>query len=201
MHRSERVMRRVPALLFLVPLEHRKIDYPEELEIARIEQLVPVLKLLRAKEAELPASLLDRFFGAMALGFAGRGSQNQEIVFAGGAALPHAVHSGWMVPLQTLHIIVNAEPALLSEGFQLIALFSTRNACPRQVNRDQRHSGIGEIRQHIPDGIHRRNSHVGLVASVAAHGLGISEARKRIGDMRAGGFADAMDKRLDNFIN
>src|SRR5690242_21318942 len=98
MHRGERVMRRVPALLFLVPLEHRKIDYPEELEIARIEQLVPVLKLLRAKEAELPASLLDRFFGAMALGFAGRGSQNQEIVFAGGAALPHAVHSGWMVP-------------------------------------------------------------------------------------------------------
>ena len=32
-HRSERMVRRVPAILFFVPFEHRKIHHPEQLEI------------------------------------------------------------------------------------------------------------------------------------------------------------------------
>ena len=32
-HRSERMVRRVPAVLFLVPFEHREIHHPERLEI------------------------------------------------------------------------------------------------------------------------------------------------------------------------
>ena len=50
MHRSEWVVRRVPAIVFVIPLEHREIHHPQELEVFRIEQLVPVVELLRTLE-------------------------------------------------------------------------------------------------------------------------------------------------------
>src|SRR6185369_17057393 len=57
MHRCERVMRGVPALIFFVPLEHREVHHPQKLEHCGIEQLVAVVVLLTSEHAELTARL------------------------------------------------------------------------------------------------------------------------------------------------
>ena len=43
MHRSERMVRGVPAAFFLVPFEHREIGHPQELVILWVQQLVAVV--------------------------------------------------------------------------------------------------------------------------------------------------------------
>src|SRR5579863_9052200 len=48
---GERMVRGVPAVLLRVPFEHRKIEHPQEMEIAWIEQPVAVVKLLRGEQA------------------------------------------------------------------------------------------------------------------------------------------------------
>src|SRR5277367_2734040 len=57
MNGSKGVMRRVPALLLLIPLKHRKIDHPEELKILRVQQFVAIVVLLTGKQAKLAARL------------------------------------------------------------------------------------------------------------------------------------------------
>jgi hypothetical protein len=47
MQSRERMMRGVPAGLFLIPFEHGEIGYPEECEGARIEQAMALRVLLR----------------------------------------------------------------------------------------------------------------------------------------------------------
>ena len=81
------MVRRVPALLFLVPFEHREIDHPEEPEIAGVEQLVAIVILLGGEQPQLPAGLQHRFGRPMALGLRGPAGQQQQIVLAGAGAL------------------------------------------------------------------------------------------------------------------
>ena len=62
-NRSERMVRRVPAAFFLIPLEHREIHHPQELEIPWVQQLVPVVVLLRGVQTQLAACLQNGLLG------------------------------------------------------------------------------------------------------------------------------------------
>src|SRR5579883_87788 len=74
MNRSEGMMGGVPPVFFLVPLEHRKIRDPKEVEALRIEQAVLVRILLSGIKTELSAGRENGFFRAAvdaAISFAG----------------------------------------------------------------------------------------------------------------------------------
>src|SRR2546421_77101 len=47
--RGEGMVRRHPAIILVVPLEHRKIHHPQELKILRVQQLVAVVELVGAE--------------------------------------------------------------------------------------------------------------------------------------------------------
>ncbi len=79
-------MRRHPALIFLIPLEHRELNHPKEPKVIRVQQLVPVVVLLSQRHPELPAK-----FQSFAL-FAVETSQNYQIVFGWIYAFFHLRH-------------------------------------------------------------------------------------------------------------
>ena len=82
MNRSEGMMGGVPAVLFVVPFEHREIHHPEELEILGVEELVPVIIFLGGVQAKLSASLIERLFGTLAFGARRPTGEQQQIVFS-----------------------------------------------------------------------------------------------------------------------
>ncbi len=131
----KRMMRRVPAVLFLVPFEHREIDHPERFEIHGVQQLVAVVVLLPGEKAELPASLVERLFGALALGRSRPSSDYQQIVIGRARRCASLLHQ---LRIQLLQIVVNAQPALGSVLLQLVAFLPAERARLRNVNRDRR---------------------------------------------------------------
>ena len=163
----------IPAVVLLVPLEHREIHHPEELEILRVEQLVAVVELLRARTgatARTPGRRSLRDDGPSARrptppAAADRSRRRRQ------RSRTLAIGSG-IVALQALGIVVDAQPALLCRTP------STRrapcgSACrcrecgsPPAAARRSRSSG-----QQVLHRMHRRHAQVGLVAAVAAHGL------------------------------
>ena len=200
MHRSERMMRRVPAILFVVPFEHREIHHPEELEILGVEQLVAVVVLLRGVQTQLPAGLIDGLFGTLAL--AARRAQPASISRSSSpapAALAHLRHLLRIVAVQALQIVENAQAALLAEGFQLVALLAAQRARPSECGSPPSgrpfaaSSGSRSVHR-----IQRRNAQIRLVAAVGAHGLRVSEARERRLHLVAGHFAHPLHQRLDH---
>ena len=96
----------------------------------------------------------------------------------GGAhALADGGHLRGIVAVQALQVVENAQPALVAERLQLVALLAAELQL-RNVNGLERQAGGGEVRQQVFHAVHRRNARIGLVAAVAAHGLGVGEARE-----------------------
>src|SRR5579872_1083933 len=113
----------VPASVLLIPLEHRKIDHPQELQIRRIEQLVPVVVFLPRKQSQLSARLEERLVGTMALGFPRPSSQHEEVLIGCAARCPRALRNRrWNL----LQIVVNAQSPFCSKRLQLIAFFTAQ---------------------------------------------------------------------------
>src|SRR5687767_7455990 len=81
--RSEWVMSGVPALLPVIPFEHRKIHHPQKPEVLRIEQAVPLTVLLSGMQAQGPGGPINFLFGVVSLGGTGGGSEDEQIVLFG----------------------------------------------------------------------------------------------------------------------
>src|SRR5262249_42453140 len=154
---------------FLVPLEHREIDHPEELELLGIEQLVPVVELLGGLQTKLTGRLVNRLLGTMSLRPPRPRGENQKIILAGAGTLSDLRHRLGIVAIEPLGIVVYAQPAILSEGFQLVALLAAGRARSRKANRQERHSVARQFREQVLDGMHRWNAAVRLVAAIVAH--------------------------------
>src|SRR5262245_50809001 len=136
-------MRGVPAGFFLVPLEHREIDDPQELKILRIEKLGAVVELLRAVETELPTGLVDGLFGPLPFGLASPGGEDEQVVVARSTTLADAAHGVGIIAVEALGVVIDAEAALQSESFDLIALLAARRAGSGNVDRDERQATVG----------------------------------------------------------
>ena len=121
-NRRKRMMRRVPALVFLVPLEHGKVHDPEEPEFLGIEQFVAIVILLRGEQAQLSARLVHGLLGPMSFRLARPGGQQQQVLFGRAGALAYAGHGTGIVPLQPLGIVEDAQAALAGPAQQLPVL-------------------------------------------------------------------------------
>ena len=132
------MVRRVPAPVLIVPLEHGEVGHPEELEILRVEQFVPVGELLRAVQAQLPAGQVDGLLGTVSGGLARPGGQHQQIVLAGAGALPHLPHALGIVAVEALGVVVDAQPLFIAERLHLVALLAAGRAGIGNVDGLQR---------------------------------------------------------------
>src|SRR5712691_1638330 len=132
------MVRRIPAMLPFVPLEHRKIDDPQESQIFRVQKLMTVVIFLPRRQPELPGRDQNRFFGALALGLARPSGEQEQILLGGAGTLANFGHSVRKIALQALGIVVNPQAALGAEGFQVVALLAADDAGLGNANRDQR---------------------------------------------------------------
>ncbi len=116
-NRSERMVRRVPALVLFVPLEHREVHDPQEFESLRVEQLVPIVVLLRGEQPQLSASLVHRLLRTMPLRLARPGRHQQQVFVGRTGALAHFGGRFGKVALEPLGVVENAQAALDAECF------------------------------------------------------------------------------------
>src|SRR5262249_41788015 len=119
-----RMMRGIPALLLFVPLEHRKIDHPEKLEVLRVEQLMPVRVFLCGVQAKLAAGQQDRFLRTLALELPGPSGQQDEVFGTGVTTFSIVRNLLRKIALQALEVIEHAQAALLAERLQFVALLA-----------------------------------------------------------------------------
>ena len=122
-HRRERMVRGVPALLFLVPFEHRKIDDPEELEILR-DRAACGGRRTSARRADgagrRPEARSLRGDGLSARQPSRRRAARSSS--CGADARAHLRHRVGIIAIQALGIVEHAQAALLAELLELVAL-------------------------------------------------------------------------------
>ena len=128
-YRRERMVRRVPAVLLLVPFEHREIDHPQPLKILRVEQLVPVVVLLRHVQPQLPARLIRPSLPDDA---PSARPPTPAIISRSSSAAPDALahlrHRAGIVFFEALRVVEDAQPALLSVRLDFVALLAADRA-------------------------------------------------------------------------
>ncbi len=137
-HRSERMMRRVPAILFLVPFEHREIDHPERLENSS-GRAACAGRCISGRRTDAAARRPDR----TSLRDAGPcgGPGHPAISSKSSSAAPDAARAcSTSFGIQLFQIVVNTQPALGSELFQFVALLAAQRAGLRNVDRHRRKS-------------------------------------------------------------
>src|SRR5690242_10826301 len=125
-----------------------------------------VVELLPAVQAELAASLVNSLFRTMPFRLSRPGREDEQIIFAGVGTLTYLRHRPGKVALQPLHVVVDAQTALLSEGLEIVALLSAGHTGSGNVYGHERHPGISQVGYQVLDRVHRRNSPVGFVNPV-----------------------------------
>ena len=193
----------VPALFFLVPLEHREVGHPQELKILRIQQLVLVGIFLRGVKAQLAARHQHRLLGTLALGFARPSCEHQQIFLGCPTTLTDLRHGSGVVPLQPFDIVEDSQAALLAECFQLVALLAAQAAALRNVDRHQRQSVRSQIltREQIFDAMKWRNPQIRFVDAIGAHGLCVGQARDLCGHGIAGSLTRSDNQGFDRLVD
>ncbi len=179
-HRSERMVRRVPAVLFLIPFEHREVHHPQELEILPVQQLVAVVVFLRGVQAQLPASHAERFPRGAAL------SVRRPIRPGAVNPLPRAAYACEPRPSPP----ENRDPGASRRHRRADRARSRRPSGRRAPCAKARRSSESRWppeeafrRQPLPgeqilDAMKRRNPQIRFVAAVAAHRLRVGQPRE-----------------------
>ena len=131
------------------------------------------------------------FFRPLALRLAAPARQKQQVFFGRADARAHSLHLLREIAIQPLGIVIHAQPALLAERLQLVALFAADLADLGNANGHQRQPFGREprARKQIFDAMERRDAQVGFVAAIGAHRLGVRQPGKRRGHLVAGHFA------------
>src|SRR5581483_4081659 len=184
MYRGEGMMRGIPTFIFLIPLEHRKVHDPQKLEHFRIEQLVTVVVLLRKLQTQLTACQQYGLIRQRAFGLARACGDDDEIVIC---RLDPFSHSGYrlrMIALQALHVVEDAQAALLAESLDLIPLFAAQLSNARNTDRHQRQamSRQSGVREQVFYPVKRWDAEIWFIAAVAVHCFGAGYTRNMLFD-------------------
>ena len=102
--------------------------------------------------------------GRWPLGGDGQPAQQQQVLFARAGALADRSHGAGEVPVQPLDVVVDAQPALLAERLQFVALLPAQHAGPGNANGHQRQPLAGQARsgEQILDRVEGRDAQSGL---------------------------------------
>src|SRR5690242_18167400 len=202
-YRSERVMRGVPAALFFVPFKHGEIDYPQETEILRVEQLMTIVIFLPGLQTQMTGGQEHGVFGELAFNFAAPAAEHQQVIFSSAGTLADFGHGGGKVALKTLGIVENTQAALLAKGFKLVALLAAHGSGFGYANGHQRQAfGRQALAfEQVLDAMEGREAQIRLIAAIGTHSLRVGEARHRNLHLNAGRLHDGLQHALDHFVD
>src|SRR5260370_40437290 len=111
--------RRIPALLFFIPLEHREIHHSQQFEIRGFEKFVTIVVLLSGEQSQVAAGLIESLFGPLSLRRARPPGDYQEIVLAGAGCLARLLNQ---LRIELFQIVVDSQAAVQAPILQLLAL-------------------------------------------------------------------------------
>ena len=218
------MVRRGPALSFLVPFEHGEVGDPEKAKIfggiARLFKLpmTPSI-LLRQRHSQQASSRIDGMIvlldlrlhpalGLMLRRFAVARNHHNQVFRFGAALLPNFCRRLRKRFLQALEIFKQLGAALRrQQRLDLVAFFSRQFPNLRDSNGDDWQIRIHCQRlqilchKYFPHIGHRRQAHVGLVAAVKPNRFVIAHARERRLNLVSRGLERRGQKSFNHFPN
>src|SRR5258708_16261465 len=102
------MVRRVPALLFFIPLEHREIHHPQQFENGGVEKFVTIVVLLSGEQSQMAAGLIESLFGPLSLRRTWPSGDDQKIVLARAGCPSRLLNQ---LRIELFQIVINSQAA------------------------------------------------------------------------------------------